>query len=241
MEEQARSFGAELVLGEVERVVLVDGGVEVRTTDATIHSRTLVVASGARERPLDVPGEAEFRGRGVSYCATCDGAFFRDRHVVVVGGGDSAIEEALFLTRFATRVTVIHRRDALRAARVLQERALAHPALDFLWDSVVTAVEGSDRVQGVRVRNVRTQQEQTLAADGVFVYIGLLPNSEPVRDLVSTDALGYIVTGEDMATSVAGIWAAGDVRAKYLRQVATAVGDGAIAGVSVERYLAGHR
>lgn len=239
MEEQVRAFGAATVLADVQRVESGDG-FDVHTSEGTLSARALIVASGARERPLGVPGEAEFRGRGVSYCATCDGAFYRNRHVVVVGGGDSAVEEALFLTRFASKVTLVHRRDSLRAAKALQDRAFASAKMAFVWNSMVTTVLGREKVEAVGIRNLKTGQEMEYAADGVFVYIGQVPNSEFIRHLVNTDAAGYILTGEDMSTSLPGVFAAGDVRAKYLRQVATAVGDGAVAGVAVERYLAGH-
>lgn len=237
LEEQARAFGAQLVLAEVQGVS-VHGGFTARTSEGNIDARALIVASGARERPLGVPGESEFRGRGVSYCATCDGAFYRNRRVVVVGGGDSAIEEALFLTRFASQVTVVHRRGALRAAKVLQERAFSHAKLNFVWNTVVAAVLGREKVEGVQLMHVGTGRDTEYPADGVFVCVGKLPNSELVRSLVKTDAAGYVVTGEDMSTSLPGLYAAGDVRAKYLKQVATAVSDGAVAGVAVERYLA---
>jgi len=238
LEEQARAFGVRLVLAEVQGVG-VQGRFGVRTSEGHMNARALIVASGARERPLGVPGESEFRGRGVSYCATCDGAFYRNRQVVVVGGGDSALEEALFLTRFASKVTIVHRRAALRAAKVLQERAFSNAKLAFVWNTVVKAVLGREKVEGVQLTNLDTGQATEHPADGVFVCVGKLPNSELVRALVDTDTAGYIVTGEDMRTSLPGLYAAGDVRAKYLRQVATAVNDGAVAGVAVERYLAG--
>lgn len=238
-EEHARRFGAEFVnLFDVAAIEPAPGLFVLRDASGReLRARTVIVATGQQSRQLGVPGESEFTGRGVSYCATCDGAFFRDREVVVVGGGNSAIQEALYLTRFASRVTVIHRRDALRADRILQERAFANEKISFLWNSVVIAVEGSGKVEAVRVRNVRTGEESTVGTDGVFIYIGYNPNTSFLEGTVELDQAGYIVTDERLQTSVPGIFACGDVRANALKQVSVAVGEGALAAVSAEAYL----
>ncbi|NPV71732.1 MAG: thioredoxin-disulfide reductase [Firmicutes bacterium] len=242
MEQQARKFGAEMIPAEVQSIGQAAAGAArftVSTTGGEIGARAIIVATGTREKPLGVPGEQEFRGRGVSYCATCDGAFFRDKKVAVIGGGDSAVTEAIFLTRLASSVTVIHRRDALRANKYLQEKAMANPKLRFLWDTVVTSIDGAGQVERLGVRNVKTGEASSVEADGVFVYIGFLPNTAFLGGLVNLDAAGYVVADDMMRTPVEGIFVAGDVRSKQLRQVATAVGDGAVAAVSVERYLTG--
>ncbi|MBC7325025.1 MAG: FAD-dependent oxidoreductase, partial [Moorella sp. (in: Bacteria)] len=185
-----------------------------------------------------VPGEAEFRGRGVSYCATCDGAFFRGKKVAVVGGGDSAVEEAIFLTRFASQVTIIHRRDALRATKVIQERARDNPKISFHWNTVVTRVIGQEKVSSLELKDVKSGALREEDFEGVFIFIGLEPNTGFLGGAVALDAGGYIITREDLATSIPGVFAAGDVRVKEFRQVSTAVGDGAVAAMAAERYLA---
>jgi len=237
MEGQARKFGAEIAPLLVERLELGDGRHAVHTARQTIAARAVVIATGASHRKLGVPGEGELLGRGVSYCATCDGPLYRDRHVVVVGGGDAAIEEALFLARFAARVTVIHRRGELRAVRILQERAFAEPRIEFLWHHVVTGIQGSGEVTGVRTANVETGEESDLGADGVFVYIGTTPNTGFLPQDVETDEAGFIRTDLAMRTSAAGVFAAGDVRAGSIRQVVAAAGDGAVAAGSVMKYM----
>ena len=237
MEEQARSFGAEFLMAGTESIQGKAGAFIVTAGDERLTAKAVILASGARERPLGVPGEREFRGRGVSYCATCDAAFFRDQAVAVVGGGDAAVEEAVYLTKFASKVSLIHRRDALRASKALQNRALDHPKMAFLWDTVVASIDGGQRLEQLQLENVKTGEKTTLPVRGVFIYVGYLPNTEFVRDLLDTDEAGYILTKEDMSTSVPGIFAAGDVRTKYLRQVVTAAGDGAVAAVAVERFL----
>ena len=186
---------------------------------------------------MDVPGESALNGRGVSYCAVCDGAFFRNRHLVVVGGGDSAVEEGTYLTQFASEVTIIHRRDELRAQKILQNRAFKNEKVNFIWDSVVEEVVGENFVEGVRIRNVKTNEVSVVDADGAFVYIGILPNSKAFQNLGITDEEGLIVTDETMMTAVPGIFAVGDVRKTVLRQVATAVGDGSIAGDNAYKYV----
>ena len=237
MEEQARRFGAEITLAEIENLKEQGGLYTLCCTEGDLRAPAVIIASGTRPRELGVPGESRFRGSGVSHCATCDGALYRDKVVVVVGGGDSAIGEATFLTRFARKVYVVHRRDALRATKVLQERAFKNPKLEFVWSYVVTSINGGEKVESVTVRNVRDDGTHTIETDGVFLYVGLLPNTEFVRGFVDLDEWGYVLTDDSMRASRLGIYAAGDVRHKDLRQVVTATADGAMAAVSVEHYL----
>lgn len=236
--EQAQRFGARMEMTTVRKVDFSGTNKKAITNNGEYEARAVIIASGAHPRPLGVPGEAELRGRGVSYCATCDGAFFRDKKVAVVGGGDSAVEEALFLTRFASQVTIIHRRDALRATRVIQERARDNPKISFLWDTVVNAIVGKEKVSSLQLKDVRTGALREEPFDGVFIFIGLEPNTDFLGGALTLDPGGYIVTREDLATSIPGVFAAGDVRAKNYRQVSTAVGDGAVAAMAAERYLA---
>jgi thioredoxin reductase (NADPH) len=186
---------------------------------------------------LGIPGEKEFTGKGVSYCATCDGAFFKDSQIVVVGGGDSALTEALYLTKFAKELTIIHRRDALRGTKIYQERVFANPKIKLLWNSVMQEIKGDSVVQSVLVKNVKTGEMSELKTEGVFLFIGLLPRTQFLHGLVNLDEAGYIITDENCETSVKGIFAAGDCRKKLLRQVATAIGDGATAAFAAEKYL----
>ncbi|GAF25652.1 thioredoxin reductase [Moorella thermoacetica Y72] len=236
--EQAQRFGARLEMTTVREVDFSGANKKVITSNGEYEARAVIIASGAHPRPLGVPGEAELRGRGVSYCATCDGAFFRDKKVAVVGGGDSAVEEALFLTRFASQVTIIHRREALRATRVIQDRARDNPKISFQWNTVVNAIQGKDKVSSLQLKDVRTGALREEPFDGVFIFIGLEPNTDFLGGALTLDPDGYIVTREDLATSIPGVFAAGDVRAKNFRQVSTAVGDGAVAAMAAERYLA---
>lgn len=237
MEQQARNFGAEIVLAEIEKIKEQDGIYTVCCAEGELVAPAVIVATGARPKELGVVGEDTFRGRGVSYCATCDGAFYRDKVAVVIGGGDSAIGEAIFLTRFARKVYVVHRRDELRATRVVQERAFKNSKIEFLLSSVVTSVNGKDKVSSVTVKNLKDSSTREVETDGVFLYVGLLPNTEFLRDFVDLDERGYVLTDDDMRTSRLGLYAAGDVRHKTLRQVVTATSDGAIAAVAVEKYL----
>ena len=237
MYEGAKRFGAEHVYGDVQEVVDKGSVKEVRTSDKTYLAKAVIIGTGAEHKKLGVQGEAEYNGRGVSYCAVCDGAFFRDKHVVVVGGGDSAVEEGTYLTQFAEKVTIIHRRDELRAQKILQDRAFKNEKVDFIWDSVVEEIVGEDTVNGIQVRNVKTGEVSTIDAEGTFIYIGLLPNSDEFRSLGITNEEGWIVTDENRMTSVPGIFAIGDVRDTVLRQVATAVGDGSIAGNAAYQYV----
>lgn len=237
MQRQAESLGLETrKLCGAHSVVASDKGYIVDTDEDRIEARTVIVATGAHPSRLGVPGEADLTGRGVSYCATCDGALFRDKDIVVVGGGNAAIEEALFLTRFASKVTVVHRRDELRAAKILQERVFADEKIRIVWDSVVTKILGDGVVSGAELLNKKTDQTQVLDADGVFIYVGTIPNSEPVVDLVDLDERGFILTDDRLATSAPGVFAAGDVRASHLRQVVVAAGDGALASVSAQKH-----
>jgi thioredoxin reductase (NADPH) len=236
--QQAQRFGAGIEMTAVTGVELESDVKKAITADGEYLARAVIIATGARPRPLGVPGEKEFQGRGVSYCATCDGAFFRGKKVAVVGGGDSAVEEALFLTRFARQVTIIHRRDALRATRVLQDRARDNAAISFHWQTVVEAIKGTGKVQSLQLRDVVTNAVREEQFDGVFIFIGLEPNSGFLGQALVTDGGGYIITGENLATSIDGVFAAGDVRAKEFRQVSTAVGEGAVAAMAAERYLA---
>ncbi len=238
MQQQAERFGARVEMDEVTEVNLSVHPFRVTTYHGEHEAKALVIATGASPRKLSVPGEEEFAGRGVSYCATCDGFFFKGREVVVVGGGDAALEEALFLTRLASKVHVVHRRDRLRAARILQERAFANEKIEFVWDSVVVEILGDGSVSGVRLKNLRTGRESVLKADGVFVYIGTAPNTQFLRGQLELDERGYIVTDRRCHTSVPGVFAAGDVQEPVLRQVATAVGSGAMAAMEAEKFIA---
>jgi len=239
IEQQAAHFGVPIVLTEVTGVELGGQIKTVRATNGDYRGRTVIVATGANPAALNVPGEERLRGRGVSYCATCDGAFFRGKDVAVVGGGDAAVEEALFLTRLARKVTIVHRRDALRAAKVAQDRAFADPKIEFRWDTVVDEILGQDEVRGLALRNVKTGARSELAVEGVFIYVGMRPNTQFLGGQLALDAEGYIIANEEMETNVPGVFAVGDVRRKRLRQVVTAVADGAIAATAADVYLRG--
>lgn len=237
MHQQATKYGLETVAAEVTAIELGKKGKVVKTTEGEYLAKVLIMATGAEPNRLGVPGEERLLGHGVSYCATCDGPLFRDKVVAVIGGGDSAVEEALILTRFASRVILIHRRDQLRAAKLFQQRAFANQKMEFLWDTVVEEILGDDKVKGLSLRNVKTGERSTLEVSGVFIYVGLHPNTEFLRGLLRLDAQGHIVTNEEMQTEVAGIFAAGDIRQNSPRQVITAAGDGATASLSAEKFL----
>jgi len=208
------------------------------TGKGTYQGLAVIVATGANWRRLGVPGEEAFAGKGVSYCATCDGPFYRDREVVVIGGGDTAVQEALFLTKFARKVTIVHRRDRLRATPVLQQKALAHDRIGFAWDSVVEEIQGGAFVEGVRIRNLKNpERSRVIPADGAFVFVGLTPNTEFVRNVVDCDESGYILADSEMKTSAKGIFACGDCISKLLRQVITACGDAATAAFSAQLHV----
>lgn len=237
MAEQAGRFGVEIITTNVEKINKIDAIYEIKTTDRTITAKTIILASGAEPQELGIQGERMLRGRGVSYCATCDGAFFRDRKVAVIGGGDAAVEEAMYLTKLVEKVYLIHRRDQLRATKVVQDRAFKNPKIEFIWNSTVDQILGNDKLEAVLIKDVNSGDKRSIAVDGVFIYVGNKPNTEFLNELVSFDQKGYIITNEHLQTSSPGVFAAGDVRQKTLRQVVTAVADGAIAAVEAEKYI----
>ncbi|MCK8633968.1 thioredoxin-disulfide reductase [Apilactobacillus kunkeei] len=238
MYESSTNFGAKYEYGTVESIEDKGDSKIVKTDQGSYEAGAVIIGTGSQYKKLGVPGEDEYGGRGVSYCAVCDGAFFKNREVVVVGGGDSAISEALYLAGLASKVTVIHRRDQLRAQKVIQDRAFANDKIEFVWDTNVTEVVGDNmKVTGVKTINNKTNEEGEIAASGVFIYVGNNPMTEPFSNLNITDEKGWIKTNERMETSVKGIFAIGDVREKELRQVTTAVGDGGIAGQNAFEYV----
>ena len=238
MQQQAERFGTRVQMDEVVRVNLRVHPFTVEAHGGPIDAKSMIVATGVSPRLLGIPGESEFKGRGVSYCATCDGFFYKDMKVAVIGGGDSAVEEAIFLTRFASRVYVVHRRDRLRAQKVVQQRAFENEKIEFVWNTTVTEVIGQKTVASIRMRNVETGEESTLAVDGMFSYIGTVPNTTLFEGQLELDQQGYIITDKRMRTSVLGVLAAGDVQERALRQVATAVASGAVAAVEAEKFIA---
>ena len=238
MFEPLENLGVEHLFGQVERIEDLGATKKIVTDDGEFEAKTVVIATGSNHRSLNVPGEEELNSRGVSYCAVCDGAFFRDEDLLVVGGGDSAVEEAVFLTQFAKTVTIAHRRDQLRAQKVLQDRAFANEKVKFIWDSVVEEIKGDDiKVRSVDIKNVKTGEVTNHEFGGVFVYVGLDPVSDYLTGLDITDQDGWVITDDKMATRIPGIFAIGDVRQKDLRQITTAVGDGATAGIEAYNYV----
>lgn len=234
---QAERFGAEITMDMVTSVDLQQNPFIVKTYSTTYAAKAIIISTGADPKKLNVPGEKKFTGRGVSYCGTCDGWFFKDKDVVVVGGGDSALEEGLFLTRFAKSITVIHRRDKLRASAILQKRAFTNEKMRFIWNSVVTEILGEGSVDGVKLENVETNEVSVLPTDGVFVFIGHKPNAELFEGQLELDDLGYILVNHMMETSVPGVFAAGEIADPHFRQVITSAGMGAAAGIQATRYL----
>jgi thioredoxin reductase (NADPH) len=241
MLKQAEAFGLNISIGDVRKIILKKSEKDpfvIETAEGdTFKTLSIIAASGANWNSLGVTGEDKLKGRGVSYCATCDGPLFKNKDIVVVGGGDTALGEAIFLTRFAGKVTVVHRRDKLRATRIIQERAFSNKKIEFCLESVVTEIIGNSRVEGIKVRNVSTDEEKIIKADGVFILIGLSPNSGVFKGVLKLDEKGYIESDENMRTSIDGIFVCGDVRKKLLRQVVTAAGEGATAAVSAGHYV----
>jgi len=238
MHRQAIKYGLKTTIAEVLSIKPEEKQIVIKTTGGDYTAGALIIASGSERQKLGMPGEEEFRGKGVAYCATCDAAFFRDVPVVVVGGGNAAITEALHLIKFASRVTIIHRRDKLRASAVLQEKAFSEPKIDFIWNSVVEEIEGEDTVKRIKLRNVKTGAISALEIDGVFIAVGLKPNTDYLKGILKLDAGGYVITNNKMETAISGIFAAGDVRHNSARQAITAAGDGATAAFYAEKFLA---
>jgi len=235
--EQVKRFDLNIESNEVVSVDLSEPSKKITLNDRTITTHTIIIATGAFPKKLGVPGEDTFYGKGISSCATCDGPFFKDRIVAAVGGGDTAVQESLFLTKFAKKVYLIHRRDRLRAAAILQKRALSNEKMEIIWDSVLTDISGLTNVENITVQNVKTGGKIRLSVDGCFIWVGTIPNTKFLADSVKLDEYGFIVAGLNMETSVPGVFAVGDVRNTPLRQIATAVGDGAIAAISAENYI----
>ena len=244
MTDHAKKFGAEIVTDTVESIRRDDNGGFVLSTGLgkTYRAPAVIVTAGGTPSKLGVPGEKEYAGKGVSYCAVCDGAFFKGEVLAVIGGGDAAVEEAVFLTRYASKVYIVHRRDTFRASPILQRRAFENPKIDVIWNKVVEQVEGNERgTTGLRLRDTVTGQPSTLPVGGVFIFIGFKPNTGIIKEHVTHDSQGYLITDAHMMTSVPGLFAAGDVRAQLTRQITTAVGDATTAAIAVEKYLAKRR
>ncbi len=238
MFEHAKAFGAEYAYGDVTELIDEGNFKTIKSGNKEYKARAIIITTGAEYRKLGIPGEKELTGRGVSYCAVCDGAFFKQKNIVVIGGGDSAVEEGAYLTRFADKVTIIHRRDELRAQKILQDRAFANEKIDFIWNSTVKQVNEKDgKIGSVTLVSTVDGTETVMDTEGMFVYIGMDPLTAPFKSLGILDEHGYIVTNEDMETKVPGIYAAGDVRQKMLRQVVTATGDGSIAAQACQKYI----
>jgi thioredoxin reductase (NADPH) len=240
IQKQAEKFGASVEYDTATEVDLSERPFIVKTYNGEYLAETLIIATGAQAKHLDVPGEKELTGRGVSYCATCDGWFFKDKDVVVVGGGDSALEESLFLTRYAKSISIIHRRDSLRAGMILQQRALNHPKIKFIWDTVVTDIVGEEKVNKVKLLNVKTDERSELDSDGVFIFIGHIPNTQIFANYIELDKHGYIKTDNRLLTSVPGVYVAGEAGDPYFRQVVTSAGMGAAAAMQAVKFLEQH-
>ncbi|MCP4631282.1 MAG: thioredoxin-disulfide reductase [candidate division Zixibacteria bacterium] len=241
MADHAKSFGLEVISDEVKEVYVEGDYRKVVCASGDIYkARTIIISTGGSPHHLNVPGEEEFTGRGVSYCAICDGAFFKDQIMAVIGGGDAAVEEAMFLTKFASKVIIVHRRDELRAQKVIQERAFKNDKIEFIWDSVVETVNGDEKVNSITLNNVKTNGKSNIDVGAVFVFIGFVPNSNITRESLKKDEGGYILTDFKMETSIPGIYACGDVRSQLVRQITNAVGDGTTAAVAAEKYMEEH-
>lgn len=237
MKRQAERFGIPIETREVLKLELSPERKVIHTDKEEIEAKALILACGAAPRKLAIEGEEQLTGKGVSYCATCDGAFYRDQEVAVIGGGDTAVEEAVFLTRFASKVYLIHRRDKLRAAKVIQEKAMKNRKIEFIWNTIPKRITGTNAVEGLDLEDVKTARKWHLPIEGVFVLIGYIPNSHLVKGILELDPQGFVVTNNDMETSIPGVFAAGDIRSKLLRQISTAVGEGATAAVAAERFV----
>lgn len=239
MYQSSIQFGADFVYGNVEKVTVDEDGIKhVKTDSGELEAPAIVIATGSQYRKLGIPGEDEYSGKGVSYCAVCDGAFYRGKDVTTVGGGDSAVEESEYLAKLVNNVNIVHRRDQLRAQKILQDRAFANDKIGFTWNTIVTEIVGDGKkVTGVKTHNKETNEDRLVPTDGVFIYIGNVPMTEPFKDLGITDEQGWVITDDEMKTSVPGVFAVGDVRDKKLRQITTAVGDGGIAGQGVFSYI----
>ncbi|HLR40430.1 MAG TPA: thioredoxin-disulfide reductase [Virgibacillus sp.] len=238
MFEHAKKFGAEYAYGDIKDVIDHGDYKLVKAGNKEYKTRALIITTGAQFKKIGIEGEEELTGRGVSYCAVCDGAFFKERELVVIGGGDSAVEEGMYLTRFAKKVTIVHRRDELRAQKILQDRAFKNDKVEFIWDTVANTINGPEgKVSSVSLENVKTGEKYDFPTDGVFVYIGMVPLSEPFKSLNIINEEGYVPTNENMETSVPGVFAAGDIREKELRQIVTATGDGSIAAEAAQKYI----
>ncbi len=236
-EQHARKFGLEIVSDQVEEIFQKDGYHVVKGADHEYTAKTVVLATGGSPNLLGIPGEKEFSGKGVSYCAICDGAFFKDQVIVVVGGGDAAVEEGIFLTKFGSKVILIHRRDQLRAQKIIQNRAFKNPKMEFVWDTVVESIEGEAKVTHVNVKNTKTGETSKIDCGAVFVFIGFVPNSKLTREPLKLDSNDYILTDEKMETSIRGVYACGDVRHQLVRQVTNAVGDATTAAMAAAKYI----
>ncbi|MEJ2012312.1 MAG: thioredoxin-disulfide reductase [Anaerolineales bacterium] len=238
MQKQAERFGARVEIDEVTEVDFTNGSpFRIKTYSEEYEAKAVIIAVGASPKRLEIPGEEEFIGRGVSFCATCDGFFFRDKDVLVVGGGDSALEEGIFLTRFANRVRIIHRRDELRAGEALKARAMKNDKIEFIWNTVLDEIHGNGKVEGAQAHNVETEEKLKLETDGVFIFIGHYPNSSLFENQLEMDDHNYLVVNDHMMTSVPGVFAAGEVQDPIFRQITTSVGQGAAAGMMAERWL----
>lgn len=237
MEAQTKRYGLQIINEDVVGLDITGDIKNVNTGNATYEAKAIILAMGATPKRLGIEKEDKFIGSGISFCATCDGAFYKDATVAVIGGGNTAVEDALYLTKFAKKVYIIHRRNELRATKAEQDKAFANDKIEFIWDTVVVDIEGEYEVQGLKLKNVKTSEESVLKVDGVFVAIGLAPNTEIIKGIIDMDEYGYIVTDDDMRTNIPGVFAAGDVRHKTLRQVVTATGDGATAAYVAEKYI----
>lgn len=237
MHQQAAKYGLKTIIAEATGIKLGEEQKEVKTTEGNFTAKAVIIASGSERHKLSIPGEEKFMGRGVSYCATCDAAFFREVPVAVVGGGDVAITEALHLAKFAAKVTIIHRRDQLRASRILQEKAFSEPKIQFLWNAIVDEIDGEDLVKRIKLREVKTGEKSTLEVAGIFISIGLKPSTDYLKRILPLDPAGYIITNDKMETEIPGIFAAGDIRHDSARQAITAAGDGATAAIFAEQFL----